>query len=154
MCEIDVLEEMVIERRVGEFQDWLGDVVAGSFDRNIVILLEVDTCLLLGWVISYAKQLSLETWVWRSSDMLSVTPLPITSAASGRRGGATTSCRVTICISVEGGILSSCIPAWASCGRSTVATRGEVRSAGPVSTGTRTSVTSCEAVSGCGCCPS
>jgi hypothetical protein len=147
MCEIDVLEEMVIERRVGEFQDWLGDIVAGSFDWNIVVLLEVDTGLLFGWVISYAKQLSLETWVGWSSNMLSVTPLPIASAASGRRSRATTSCRVAICISVEGGVLSSGIPAWASCGSSAVATRSEVRSAGPVSTGTGASVTSGEAVS-------
>jgi len=150
MCEIDVLEEMVIERRVGEFQDWLGDIVAGSFDWNIIVLLEVDTGLLLGWVISYAKQLSLEAWVRWSSNMLPVTPLPIASAASGRRSGATTSCRVAICIPVEGGVLSSGIPAWASCRSSTVATRSEVRSAGPVSTSTGASVTSGEAVSALG----
>ncbi len=147
MREIDILQEMVIERRVGEFQDWLGDIVAGSFDWNIVILLEVDTGLLLGWVISYAKQLSLETGVRGSGNMLSVTPLPIASAASGRRSGATTSRRVAICIPVEGRVLSSGVPAWASCGSSTIATRSEVRSAGPVSTGTGASVTSGEAVS-------
>jgi hypothetical protein len=146
MCEIDVLEQVVIERRVSEFQYWLGDIVAGSFDRNIVVLLEVDTSLLLGWVISYAKQLSLEAWVGGSSNMLSVTPLPIASAASGRRSGTTTSCRVAICISIEGGVLSSGIPAWASCGSSTVATRSKVRSAGPVPTGTGARVTSGEAV--------
>ncbi len=150
MCEIDVLKEMVIERRVGEFQNWLGDIVAGSFDWNIVVLLEVDAGLLLGWVISYAKQLSLEAWVRGSSNMLSVTPLPIASTTSGRRSGATTSCRVAICISVEGGVLSSGIPAWASCRSSTVATRSEVRSAGPVSTSTGASVTSGEAVSAWG----
>ena len=124
--------------------------MARGFNGNIIILLEVDTGLLLGWVISYAKQLSLETWVGGSSNMLSVTPLPIASAASGRRSGATTSCRVAICIPVEGGVLSSGIPAWASCRSSTVATRSEVRSAGPVSTSTGASVTSGEAVSALG----
>jgi hypothetical protein len=46
--------------------------------------------------------------------------------------------------------LSSGIPAGASCGSSTVATRREVGSAGPVSTTTGACVTSCEAVSAWG----
>jgi hypothetical protein len=45
--------------------------------------------------------------------------------------------------------LSGGIPAWASCGCSTVATRGEVGSASPVSTA-GASVASCEAVSAWG----
>lgn len=148
MCELDVLEEMIIERRIGEFEDRLGYIVAGGFDGDIIVLLEVDTGLLLGWVVSYAEKLSLQTWVGRSSNVLSVSPLSVTSAASrGRR--TTTRCWVAICISVESRVLSGGIPAWASCGSSTVATRGEVGSAGPVST-TGASVTSCEAVSAWG----
>jgi hypothetical protein len=146
VCEIDVLEEMVIERRVGELEDGFGDIVAGGFDGNIIVLLEVDAGLLLGWVVSYAEKLSLQTWVWWSSNVLPVSPLSVTSSASRRWSRTTASCRVAICISVESRVLPGGIPAWASCGCSTVTTRGEIGSAGPVSA-TRASVTSCEAVS-------
>jgi hypothetical protein len=135
MCEFDVLEEVVIERRVGEFEDGLGDIVSGGFDWDIIVLLEVDTGLLLGWVVCYAEKLSLQTWVWWSSNVLPVTPLSVTSSASRYRSGTATGRWVAISISVESWVGSSSIPArtcW-----STVATRGEVRSAGPVSTRTR-----------------
>jgi hypothetical protein len=59
VCEFDVLEEMVIERRVGEFEDGLGDIVTRGFDWDIIVLLEVDTGLLLHWVVCYAEKLSL-----------------------------------------------------------------------------------------------
>jgi hypothetical protein len=141
---------MVIEGRVGEFEDWLGNIVTGGLNGNIVVLLEVDTSLLLGWVIGYAEKLSLQTWIRWSSNVLPVSPLSVTSTTSRGRRRSTTSCWVSICISIEGRVLSSGIPARASCGSSTVATRREVGSAGPVSTTTGACVTSCEAVSAWG----
>jgi hypothetical protein len=84
VCEFDILEEVVIEGRVGEFEDRLGDVVAGGFHWDIIVLLEVNTGLLLGWVVCHAEKLSLQTWVWWSSNMLPLTPLSVTSAASNR----------------------------------------------------------------------
>jgi hypothetical protein len=135
VCEFDVLEEVIIERRVVEFEDRLGDIVAGGFDWDIIVLLEVDTGLLLGWVVCYAEKLSLQTWIWWSSNVLPVTPLSVTSSASRYRSGTATGCWAAICISVESWVGSSSIPVW-TC-RSTVATRGEVGSAGPVSTRAR-----------------
>jgi hypothetical protein len=89
VCEINVLEEMIIERRIGEFEDRFGNIMARGFDGDIIVLFEVDTGLLLGWVVSYAEKLSLQTWVGRSGNVLSVSPLSVTSAAS-RRGRRTT----------------------------------------------------------------
>ncbi len=80
---------MIIEGRVSEFEDGLGDIVTRGFDWNIVVLLEVDTGLLLGWVVSYAEELTLETRIRRSGNVLSITPCSITSTTS--RGWASTS---------------------------------------------------------------
>ena len=59
MGEFDVLEKMVIERRVCKFEDRFGDIVARSFNWDIVVFFEVDTGLLLGWIICDAKKLTL-----------------------------------------------------------------------------------------------
>ena len=147
MGKLDVLDEMVVERWVGELEDWLGHIVAGGFNWDIIVLLEVDTGLLLGWVVSYAEELSLQTWVGWSSNVLPVSPLSVTSTTSRRRRRSTARAWVAICVSIEGRVLSNSIPAWACCGSGTVAARSEVGSAGPVSTTTGASVTCREAVS-------
>jgi len=82
MCQLDVLQQMIIEGRVGEFEDRLGNIVTGSLNGDVVVLLEVDTGLLLGWVVSYAEELSLQTWVGWSSNVLPISPLSVTSTAS------------------------------------------------------------------------
>ena len=82
MCEFDILEEMVIEGRVGEFEDGFGDVMTGGFDWDVIVLLEVDAGLLLGWVVCHAEKLSLQTWVWWSSNVLPVAPLSVTGTPS------------------------------------------------------------------------
>jgi hypothetical protein len=55
MGKLDVANEMVIQRWVGELEDWLGDIVSGSLNWDIIVFLEVDTSLLLGWVIGDTK---------------------------------------------------------------------------------------------------
>jgi hypothetical protein len=59
VSELDVFEEMVVERRVCELEDRLGDIVTRGFDGDVIILLEVDTSLLLGWVVCHAEKFSL-----------------------------------------------------------------------------------------------
>ena len=90
MSKLDVPEEMVIERRVGELEDGFGDIVSRGFDWDIVILLEVDTSLLLGWVVGYTEELTLDAGVCWTCDMLAVLPCAITAAASGSNAATST----------------------------------------------------------------
>ena len=99
--EVDVAEEMVVQGRVGELEDWLGDIVSGSLDWDIIVLLEVDTSLLLGWVVGDTEELALHTGVGWASNVLAIPPLSITTSA-GRDSAATTAgSRVSVCIGVE-----------------------------------------------------
>jgi hypothetical protein len=82
VSELNVFEEMVVERRVCELEDRLGDIVTGSFDGDIIVLLEVDTSLLLGWVVCHAEKLPLQTWVGRSGNMLAISPGSVTATTS------------------------------------------------------------------------
>lgn len=100
--QVDVAEEMVVQGRVGELEDWLGDIVSGSLDWDIIVLLEVDTSLLLGWVVGDTEELALHTRVGWARNVLAIPPLSVTTAASGDSGAATTTgSRVAVCIRVE-----------------------------------------------------
>jgi hypothetical protein len=107
MSELDVTKEMIIQRRVGELGCGFWDVMSGGFYRNIIVLLEVDTSLLLGWVVNDAKEFTLQAGVGRTRNVLAVTPLTITTATV-RCDTASASSRVAIGIRVEG---RSLIPA-------------------------------------------
>jgi hypothetical protein len=80
--ELDVAQQMVVKRRVGEAGDGLGDTLARGLDRDVVILLEVDTSLLLRRVVGDAVKLTLNTGVGGAGNMLAVLPLTVTRAAS------------------------------------------------------------------------
>jgi hypothetical protein len=80
MSELDVTKEMIIQGRVRELGCGLWDVVSRGFDRNIIVLLEVDTSLLLGWVVNDTKKFTLHAGVGRTRNVLAVTPLTITTA--------------------------------------------------------------------------
>jgi hypothetical protein len=68
---------VIIERRVAERQDRLGDVVARSLHRNVVVFLKVDARVLLRGVVRRAKQLALDARVGRAGNVLAVAPLAI-----------------------------------------------------------------------------
>jgi hypothetical protein len=54
-----------------------------GLDRNIIVFLKVDTSLLFGWVIWYAEELTLKTWIRWTWDMLAISPLAITTTTTG-----------------------------------------------------------------------
>jgi hypothetical protein len=90
---------VVIQRRVGEPGDRLGNALTGGLDGDIVVLLEVDTCLLLGGVVGYTEELALKTRVGGSWDVLAVFPLTIARASRGAT--ATTTTWLAVCGGVE-----------------------------------------------------
>jgi hypothetical protein len=73
---------MIIQRRVGERSHWLRDVMAGSFDRDIVVISKVNTSVLLGWVVRHAEKFAFKASIWGPRDMLAIPPLPITGSSS------------------------------------------------------------------------
>jgi hypothetical protein len=99
--EVNVAEEMVVQGRVGELEDWLGDIVSGSLHWDIIVLLEVDTSLLLGWVVGDTEELALHTGVGWASNVLSIPPLSVTTSAGGDSAATTAGSRVSVCIGVE-----------------------------------------------------
>lgn len=62
--------------------DGLGDVTTRSLDRDVVVLLKVDTGVLLGRIVGSTKKLALDTDVLGARNVLSVPPLSISRAAS------------------------------------------------------------------------
>ncbi|GKT40846.1 uncharacterized protein ColSpa_01026 [Colletotrichum spaethianum] len=80
---LDVADEVVVERGVGEGEDGLRDVVSRSLDGDVVVLLKVDTGLLLGCVVdTSAEELALDTGVGRAGNVLAVAPLAVAGATS------------------------------------------------------------------------
>lgn len=113
MGELDVAAEVLIQRRGGELVDGLGNIVAGSLDRDVVVLLEVDTGVLLGRVVRGTEKLTLDTGVSRAGDVLSVAPLAITRAASAVVA-ATTTTRVAVEVAATAITTASTTPAAAA----------------------------------------
>ena len=146
MSEFDVLDQVVIERRVGELENWLWNIVSRSFNWDIIVLLEVDTSLLFGWVVLNTEELTLHADVGRARNMLAITPLSITRATSRcvwSTSSSTAGGGVTISVLVEG--RGSRIPSCTS--RRAVGTGLEVgsRRVGPA-VGTRTSTSEAVAI--------
>jgi len=144
MGELDVSDQMIVKRRVGEPENGLRNVGTGSLDGDIVVFLEVDTSLLLGWVICNTEKLTLDTWVGRASNVLSITPLSITATACwSTTAAAATGSWVTISIAVESLGLAVVIPSTTTSSTrratGTWATNAwsEFRSTSPVTTWTR-----------------
>lgn len=81
--QLDVADQMVIERWVGERKDRFWNILTRCFDWNVVVVGEVDAGMTLTGVACDTKELALCFEVLRAWNMLSVTPLPI-STASGR----------------------------------------------------------------------
>jgi len=100
MSELDVTKEMIIQGRVGELGCGLWDVMSRGFDRDIIVLLEVDTSLLLSWVVNDTKEFTLHPGVSRAWNVLAVTPLTITTATV-RCDTASACSRVAIGIWIE-----------------------------------------------------
>jgi hypothetical protein len=111
--EFDVAAEMLIQRRGGELGDGLGNVLTGSLDGDVVVLLEVDTGLLLGGVVENTEKLSLNARVGRARNVLSVAPLSIARTASSVVAAAA---RVTFCATsvTTSATASTAIPAAAA----------------------------------------
>jgi hypothetical protein len=100
--ERDVADQVIIQRRVGEGQDRLGNVMTGSLDGNVIVLLKVDTSVLLGRVVGSTEKLALNARVGRACNVLAVSPLTI-ARATGVAATATTSTRVAVSIAIEAG---------------------------------------------------
>jgi hypothetical protein len=87
--ELNVAEQVVVERGVCETCDGLGDALAGSLNGDVVVLLEVDTSLLLGGVVGHAEELALNTGVRGAGDVLAVLPRTVARAACVSAAAAT-----------------------------------------------------------------
>jgi hypothetical protein len=86
--ELDVAQQVVVERRVCETCDGLGNTLTRGLDGDVIVLLEVDTGVLLGGVVGHAKQVALETLVGRAGNVLAVLPGAVTRSASTSRAAA------------------------------------------------------------------
>jgi hypothetical protein len=75
--KLDVGEEMVIKRWVGEGKYRFRDIVARCFHWNIVVVGEVDTSMALVRVAGDAKELTLGLNVLGTWYVLSITPLTV-----------------------------------------------------------------------------
>lgn len=82
----DVGKEMVIQRGVRKGVGRLGDIVAGSFHGDIIVVGEVDTSRDLARIVG--KEFAFQTRVGRAGDVLAVTPLAISRATLGKTAAA------------------------------------------------------------------
>jgi hypothetical protein len=136
VSELNVLQQVLVERGVGELEDRLRDIVSRGLDWNIIILLEVDTGLLFGGVIQDAEELTLKTWVGRAGDVFALSPLSVTAAT-----GSSSTSRSWVAVSVLVEAALRTVPAtWAS------ATRSEVGGVGVSPVATRAWAIACETV--------
>jgi hypothetical protein len=95
---------VLIQRGVAESQDRLRHVTARGSDRDVVVLLEVDTGVLLARVVGGAKEVTLQARVAGADDVLALNP-PAFTTASGTAADATTTTaaasRAAVGIAVE-----------------------------------------------------
>jgi hypothetical protein len=59
MSKLDIAEKMIIQRRIRELGCGLRNIMSRSFNWDIIVLLEIDTSLLLGWIVDNAKEFPL-----------------------------------------------------------------------------------------------
>ena len=115
--ESDVGNEVVVQRRVGEGEDGLGHVLAGSLNGNVIVLLEVDTGVLLGRVVGGTEELTLDTGIGRAGNVLAIAPLTIAGAtvevaATGTSTGTSASASVAaVRVGVEAALGTGTAPA-------------------------------------------
>jgi hypothetical protein len=122
---------VVIQGRVGEPGDGLGNALTGGLDGDIVVLLEVDTRLLLRGIVGYTEELTLKTRVGGSWDVLSVFPLTIARASC--RATTTTTTWLAVCGGIELAGRTTA-PATAAALRTIASARSEGLGVGPVAT--------------------
>ena len=99
--QLDVAQQVLVERRVGKAGNGLGDTLARGLDGDVIVLLEVDTGLLLRGIVGYTVELTLNTGVGRTGDVLAVLPLSITRA-TGSTAAASTWFAVSIWVELAG----------------------------------------------------
>jgi hypothetical protein len=123
--ELDVADKVVVERRVGEGGDGLGNTLTTCLNGNVVVLLEVDTAVLHVGVVGDTEQLTLNTRVGGTGNVLAVLPL----AVAGTAGLLTTALAgVAVGVSVE----------------AVTASGSESRSTAPAAAGSTAATTSTE----------
>lgn len=78
MSKFNVCEKMRIQRGRGKSCDSLRNICARCLDRNIIVLLKVDSRSLLGRIVCYSEKLSFQTRIWGPGNMLPITPSTFT----------------------------------------------------------------------------
>ena len=78
--ELNVGDQMIIERRYCESVDGLWDITSSCLDWDIIVVVEVDTSLLLAWIVWNTVQLALNTGVRWARDVLAIDPSTLTGA--------------------------------------------------------------------------
>ncbi len=64
--QLDVAEQVVIERRIGEDCDGFGNVLTRGLDWDVIVLSKLMPVCCFARVIGHAKQFALDTWVGRA----------------------------------------------------------------------------------------
>jgi hypothetical protein len=93
--ELNVGDQVVVQRGVGELSNGLGDVVTGGLNGNVIVVGKVNTSLLLGGVVGNTEQLTLHAGVGGTGNVLAVAPLAI-ARATDLRSTTTTVVAATI----------------------------------------------------------
>jgi hypothetical protein len=70
----NVLQKYRVQRRIGKSIDGIRYTSSGGFDRDIVILVKVDTGVLHRCVLSVTEKFFFDTLVASADDMLSILP--------------------------------------------------------------------------------
>jgi hypothetical protein len=87
---------VVVQGRVAEGKDRLRHVLARGLNRDVVVLLKVDTGVLLGWIIGGTEELALKARVGRARHVFSILPATIPRAPSLSSTTSTTSTTSTM----------------------------------------------------------
>lgn len=144
--ELDVLDQVVIQGRVGEGVDRLRDIVTRGLHGDVVVVGKVDASVLLGGIVGKTEQFAFETGIGRTGNVLAVTPLAI-SRASGRTTSTSIRTSVTwvsVSIWIKGPASFVRAPASVTIGTA----RAEIRGVGvgPLATTRAASAESCQLV--------
>ncbi len=102
--QLNVGEQVGIQRRIAEGQDRLRHIMARGGNRDIVVLLEVDAGVLLARVVRGAEEVPLHAGVGGTDDVLAVHPptfATATAAADSTTTAASASVRATVRVTVE-----------------------------------------------------
>jgi hypothetical protein len=80
--ELNVGDQVVVQRGVSELGDGLGNVVTRRLNGDIVVVGKVNTSLLLGGVIGDTEELALHAGVGGAGNVLAIAPLAIARATA------------------------------------------------------------------------